>query len=179
MKLVRLDAHELPFRTECFDVILLYEAIYYLDKPECFLQECRRILRSGGTVLICTANREWSDFNPSPFSTRYFSAAELSDLLQQFGFHVEVRGACPVAAETARDRIVSIVKHLAVRFHLIPKTMKGKEFLKRVFLGRLVTMPFEVPEEPASHTSFGKAISDNSPASRFKVLYLSGRLGLK
>src|SRR2546427_8051575 len=39
--LLRLDAHVLPFRDSSFDVVLLYEAIYYLAYPEQFLDECR------------------------------------------------------------------------------------------------------------------------------------------
>ena len=32
--LYRFDAHKLPFKDTSFDVIILYEAIYYLAHPE-------------------------------------------------------------------------------------------------------------------------------------------------
>src|SRR5262249_40538682 len=43
LPLVQLDAHLLPFKPGSFDVILLYEALYYLAAPKQFLAECRRI----------------------------------------------------------------------------------------------------------------------------------------
>src|SRR5262249_6372523 len=41
--LVALDAHELPFVDLSFDTVILYEAIYYLNSPAQFLEECRRV----------------------------------------------------------------------------------------------------------------------------------------
>src|SRR4030042_1503265 len=34
-----LDAHNLPFEDKSFDVVILYEAIYYLEHPERFVEE--------------------------------------------------------------------------------------------------------------------------------------------
>lgn len=172
--LVRMDAHDLPFPTCSFDVAILYEAIYYLEQPGRFLAECHRILRDRGVLVICSVNREWRDFNPSPFSTRYYSARELQELLKAHGFGVELFGAFPILRQTARDHLVSFVKRTAVRLNAIPKTMKGKEFLKRVFLGELVPLPSEITEDT------GRAwplipLADSSPASNFKVIYAVGR----
>jgi ubiquinone/menaquinone biosynthesis C-methylase UbiE len=72
-----IDAHNLPFDDKSFDVVILYEAIYYLEHPERFIEEARRVLRENGTLLICTANKDWSGFNPSPYTYKYFSAPEL------------------------------------------------------------------------------------------------------
>src|SRR5574340_14430 len=49
-RLVRLDAHELPFPDASFDVLLLFEAIYYLRTPDEFLAESRRVLRNRGVL---------------------------------------------------------------------------------------------------------------------------------
>ena len=62
---------------ESFDLVLLFEAIYYLPDARRFFQETRRVLRPGGKLLIVTVNPEWDGFNPSPLWTRYWSAAEL------------------------------------------------------------------------------------------------------
>jgi len=172
--LVQLDAHWLPFRDRTFDLVILYEAIYYLADPEGFFAECRRVLRERGAVLICSVNREWSDFNPSPFSHRYFSALELHDLLMAGGFAVETFGAFPVQVKSLRDAVVSMVKRIAVSLHLIPKTMKGKKWLKRIFLGNLTPMPAEITDgmtDPATlvHLQAG------APAGSYKVIYAVGR----
>lgn len=174
--LLRLDAHALPFQASSFDVVLLYEAIYYLAHPEHFLDECRRVLREKGMFLLCTVNKEWSDFNTSPFSTRYFSARELSELLRKHGFQVELHGSFPVRKDSANDRVVSLLKRVAVALHLIPKTMKGKELLKRLFLGRLSPLPSEVHEGMTGYTP-PVAISDTEPCTRFKILFALAHLG--
>ena len=83
LPLLRLDADSLPLRTASRDVIVCYEAIYYLKHPIQFLQECRRVLSPQGFLLLCTVNPEWPDFNPSPYSRQYYSARQLSALLEE------------------------------------------------------------------------------------------------
>jgi len=168
--LLRLDAHVLPFRDSSFDVVLLYEAIYYLANPEYFLDECRRVLRERGMLLLCTVNKEWSDFNPSPFSTRYFTARELLDLLHQHQFQVQLSGAFPTNRETIKDDIISFLKRAAVSLDLMPKTMKGKELLKRIFFGPLQALPPEVFDGMASYCHPVR-ISEKDKASNFKILF--------
>jgi SAM-dependent methyltransferase len=171
---MRLDAHALPFRDRSFDVVILYEAIYYLAEPDRFLAECRRVLRVPGVVLICTVNKEWPDFNPSPFSTRYFSSRELGELLERHGFGVELFGAFPVLKDSARDRVLSLVKRAAVALHLVPRTMKGREVLKRLFFGRLTPIPPEVTERMAELEPLVRIPTDTVNSS-YKVLYAVGR----
>jgi ubiquinone/menaquinone biosynthesis C-methylase UbiE len=173
--LIRLDAQALPFRERSFDVVLLYEALYYLAQPDAFLAESRRVLRDHGIVLICTANREWPDFNPSPFSAKYFSAQELHEWLLRQGFKVELYGAFPVVDEAASDRLVSLLKRLATRLHLIPKTMRGKEVLKRLFFGKLASIPSEVIDGMAELAPL-VPLSGTSIVRHYKVLYAVGRL---
>jgi SAM-dependent methyltransferase len=144
--LLRLDAHRLPFLAASFDRVLLYEALYYLASASAFVAEARRVLRPAGSLLVCTVNREWSGFNPSPFSVRYYSAPELRALLEGEGFRVEVLGGFAASPRTLRDRIVGAVRSAAVALHLIPKSMKGKQWLKRLFLGKLTEMGPEVTE---------------------------------
>lgn len=86
----QIDAHNLPFPDKSFDVVILYEAIYYLKEPEQFVSEARRVLRENGILIICTANKDWAGFNPSPYAYRYFSAPELYSLLIEKGFRVEL-----------------------------------------------------------------------------------------
>lgn len=97
---VRLDAHCLPFGDASLDVVILFEAIYYLRSPTHFLRECFRVLRSGGTLLLCSVNKEWPGFNPSPFSRNYVSAKELRQLLIDNHFEAESYGAFPFAPAT-------------------------------------------------------------------------------
>jgi ubiquinone/menaquinone biosynthesis C-methylase UbiE len=173
--LVQLDAHELPFADHCFDVLILYEAIYYLNTPGRFLEECRRVLRRPGTVIICTANKELADFNPSPHSTRYFSLRELANLLASQSFKTEFYGAFPADRNSARDVIISAVKRAAVLLHLVPKTMARKAWLKRLFFGPLKPLPPEISDD-AAHSEHPRQVYPNDSASAYRVLYAIGRI---
>jgi len=168
--LLGFDAHSLPFKSTTFDVVILFEAIYYLEWPEKFLGECRRILRKKGLLIICTVNKEWLDFNPSPFSTCYFSSVELSELLKPLSFYVELYGAFETKKKSLKDYLVSWLKRKAVGLRLIPKTMRGKEFLKYLFFGNLISLPQEITEGMARYCH-PHPISLNSPTSDYKVIY--------
>ena len=172
--LLRLDAHALPFQDATFGVVILYEAIYYLIKPQRFLEECRRTLREKGTLVICTVNKEWSEFNPSPFSTQYFSVRELSALLKNCQFSAEFFGAFSTNRKSAKDQFVSWARRSAVRMHLIPGTMRSKEFLKRFFLGPLFPVPPEVHEGVAPYCP-PVPLSDDAAVPGFKVLFAVAR----
>jgi ubiquinone/menaquinone biosynthesis C-methylase UbiE len=169
------DAQNLPFEDNRFDLVIFYEALYYLAQPDQFLQECSRVLRPNGVLLICTVNREWRDFNPSPFSTHYFSAQELVHWLRGHGFGAEILGAFPVRRDSLKDSIVSLAKRMAIALNVMPKTMQGKELLKRVFLGKLTPLPPEVVEGMAAYAP-PVPIGDSSLTERFKVLYAVARI---
>lgn len=173
--LLRLDAQALPFRSGTFGTVLIYEAIYYLLEPDRFVAEAGRVLRSPGCLVISTVNPEWSDFNPSPLSTRYFSGRELASLLSERGFQTEIFAAFPVMRTSAKERAVSAMRRAAVRLHLIPPTMKGKELLKRLFLGRLVAFPLEVTDAMAPYCAPARISIDADPIQDFKVLFAVGR----
>src|SRR5438128_1503124 len=125
LPIVRLDAHTLPFASGSADVIILFEALYYLQAPDHFIREARRVLRFGGHLLISTVNRDWPGFNPSPFSHRYLSGSDLCNLLESTGFAVRLYGGFPVRMFTRRDRLLMLVRRTAVAFHLMPGTMKA------------------------------------------------------
>ena len=173
--LLRLDAHFLPFRDRSFDVVILYEAIYYLNAVDAFLLEARRLLRNKGALLIATVNKNWSEFNPSPYSTRYFSVPELGELLQKKGFNVEMFGAFSVLPKGAREKIVASIRKLAVALHLIPKTMKGKELLKNIFYGELKPLKGEI-EEGICEYSPPASIPTQMPNEEYKVIYAVARI---
>jgi SAM-dependent methyltransferase len=171
--LVQLDAQALPFRSASFGAVLLFEALYYLGEPRRFVAEAERVLRRPGCLVISTVNREWSDFNPSPLSTRYLSGRELGALLRECGFDTTIYGAFPVMRGSARARAVSVVRRTAVRLRLIPPTMKGKEMLKRLFLGRLIECPPEIGDAMAPYCPPAPLRTD-APIRDYKVLFAVG-----
>lgn len=148
----QMDAEDKSFEDNSFDVVILYEAIYYLKRPAVFIDNSYRILRPGGVLLICSVNREWTGFNPSPYSNKYYSAKELYDLLKARFEDIQISVAFSDEPGSIKEKIVSLIKQTAVALHIIPKTMKGKELLKRVFFGRLVPLPAEVRENMANYS---------------------------
>ncbi len=171
----QFDAQEMPFEDDSFDVVILYEAIYYLPEPKRFLVESRRVLRPDGVLLICTANCAGSDFHPSSHSLRYFTAEELDEMMRAAGFHVKLFGAFSRAKVGLVRRAVSLLKRIAVKLNVMPKTMKGKELLKRLFLGKLVEVPAEVDESMGSYER-PVELSSESNAADYKVIYALGRV---
>lgn len=172
-ELTQMDAQSLPFKNESFDVVLLLEAIYYLPQPARFVDEARRVLRKGGGLFICSANRERDGFNRSPHSHTYFSASEVQALLHRKGFDTELFAGFPVRAKTFLSRILSVARRLAVALHLIPKTMKGKELVKRLLYGKLLPLPAELADGMAELYPL-VPIKADGPVSQYKVIYAIG-----
>ena len=173
--LIRLDAQTLPFDRHRFDVVLLYEAMYYLAAPDQFLTACRRVLRPGGVLLIATANKDWPGCARSPFSTRYYGAPELDAVLKRHGFDAELLADFPVSAPGINGRIVGLIRSMAVTLNLMPKTMKGKELFKRVFYGRLLPLPSEI-EDGMVEVSRPVPVPSHIPVTMYKVLYAVARV---
>ena len=101
-----IDAQKLPYEDNSFDVVLLLEAIYWLPNPDAFVSETKRVLRPDGIVFLSSANCERPDFHPSPYSTHYFSAVDLKQLLSTHGFAVELYGGFAVGGGGMRDRLL-------------------------------------------------------------------------
>jgi SAM-dependent methyltransferase len=144
LEIGQFDAVATPFADASFDVVILFEAIYYLPDPRAVVSEARRLLRPAGKILLATANRDLFDFNPSPFSRHYFNPPELAELLRKAGFSVSFFGGSPAHAGDGAPGLLRLIKRLAVKLHLIPRSMQAKRLLKRLVFGRLVRMPREL-----------------------------------
>jgi len=90
-------------------------------------------------LLIASINKDWPEFNTSALSTHYFSVPELGHLLQSKGFKVEFYGAFSTVPKTVKEKIIATIRKCAIALHLVLKTMKGKEFLRR-FLRKIAAI---------------------------------------
>jgi SAM-dependent methyltransferase len=140
----QFSAENLPYPDASFDVVLMFEAIYYLPDAARFATEARRVLRPGGYLLIVTANKDLFDFTPSPYSVRYYGTVELEELLNRAGFKVTLFGDTPIASVSARQRLLRPLKRLATAAGLMPKSKRIKTILKRIVFGPVRQLPPEV-----------------------------------
>lgn len=166
----QFDAQAMPFPDASKDAVILFEALYYLPDAPRFVADCRRVLRPGGVVLVATANKDLSDFNPSPHSYTYFGVKELTALFRAGGFSAECFGYLPIEAVSLRQKLLRPVKRLAVDLGLMPKTMAGKRLLKRLVFGRQRPMPNEIEEALHVYTPPVSLASDR-PDRGHKVVY--------
>ncbi len=171
--LVCLDAHALPFPENSFDVIVLFEAIYYLADPGTVLCECRRVLKPDGVLLVCLVNRNWPGFNRSPFSKRYFSANELYQLFVKHDFCAQVYGGSLSKPSTFVEKVLDRVRRAAVRAQLIPASFKAKAKLKKLFYGRLESIG--AIEEGKLQIAPLSPIPPGEDTLEHRVLYALGR----
>ncbi|WP_346777479.1 class I SAM-dependent methyltransferase [Rhodococcus sp. HNM0563] len=85
---------DLPLDDASVDTIVNFQVIEHLWDQDQFLRECHRVLTPGGELLISTPNR--ITFSPgrdtplNPFHTRELDATELTELLVDAGFRVEL-----------------------------------------------------------------------------------------
>jgi SAM-dependent methyltransferase len=114
VEIVCMDAHGLPFKDNCLDVVVSLAAIIYMDLPA-FFGECYRVLRPGGMLIINTPNKDIPGFCPSHLSHQYYSVPELCLLLNQHNFDTEVFGAFAIPHILVRiwRRFLFVVRKLA------------------------------------------------------------------
>lgn len=167
-----VDATRLPFRDARFDLLLLFEAIYYLPSASAFLDECRRVLRPGGLLLVCSASRRRPGFVQSPRSTAYFDAEELRRLFADHGFTVDIQGAFAAAPPGAKARVLTAGLGVANKLRLVPRTLEGRARLKRWLHSDMVPLPDQVNPEDGEPEQLQTVESGGGEG--WKVLYATG-----
>ena len=63
-----LDAHNLPFKFESMDSIVLFDVLHHLQAPALFFHEAERILRPGGKIILMEPYVSWASY----FIYRFF-----------------------------------------------------------------------------------------------------------
>jgi len=87
---------------------------------------------------------------------------------------VKLYGGFPVEDGGVGGEIISLIKRSAVRFNLIPGSLKARAYLKRIFMGKLVPLPDEITEGMAPYEPPVEIPSDRE-CKEFKILYAIGK----
>ena len=168
------DAGNLPWASASLGAVLLFEAIYYLPDIAAFLGECRRVLRPGGRLLLVSANPDLYDFAPSPYSIHYYGVEAMACLLQDHGFDGEFFGLTRVDAVDLRQRVLRPIKRWIVSTGLMPRTMQGKEMMKRLVFGAMDPMPLELHPTAVPYVP-PETVQADRPDRVHKVIYCDAR----
>lgn len=111
--------------------VIQYDRLKDRGKP---IFKAARVLREGGTFVLCSVNKDWEDFHPSPYRYRYFSVPELCDLMTKNFREVKLYGGIHVDNRGPKGEILSLIKRSAVRLNLISGSVKARTYLKRIFM---------------------------------------------
>jgi SAM-dependent methyltransferase/DNA-binding transcriptional ArsR family regulator len=86
------DVHDLPFPDASFDAVLVFHTLTYAESPTRALEECARVLRPGGRlVLLCLDEHRQREVT-APYGERHagFSPHAVRALLSTAGLDVSV-----------------------------------------------------------------------------------------
>jgi SAM-dependent methyltransferase len=122
------DVHALPFAAASFDAVLMFHTLTYAEHPARALQECARVLRpSGRLVLLCLDQHKQHEVT-ARYGERHpgFSTRDLRELL--LGAELEV-STCEVACREAKK------PHLQVLLAIADKPAERAAKTKRVKTG--------------------------------------------
>ncbi len=175
--LVQGDAQELPFPTASFDLVVCFEAIYYLPDQAKFLCESRRVLTPGGRLLLCQSNPDWPDFVPGPLTTHYPSVPALTQAIAAAGFHdIVCHASLPMAS--GRRRWVSRLRRYALRSGLVERLGPLVYLLKSLSYGDLTPLPAELDPATVAAWTDGTTLTPipaDRPDRLHRVVYAQAR----
>jgi ArsR family transcriptional regulator len=84
------DVHELPFRASSFDAVVAFHTLTYAEHPQRALEECARVLRPGGRIVLLSLDRHEQSEITARYGERHagFSPRALRTFLTRAGLSV-------------------------------------------------------------------------------------------
>jgi ArsR family transcriptional regulator len=84
------DVEELPFRASSFDSAVVFHTLAYAEHPQRALEECARVLRPGGRLVVLSLDKHDQPDVTAPYGERHpgFSPRTLRTLLSRAGLEV-------------------------------------------------------------------------------------------
>lgn len=85
------DAHDLPFAPGSFDSVLVFHTLTYTERPLRALEECARVLRPGGKLVLLCLDEHHQPEVTAPYGELHqgFSKSTLRGLLARAGLDVQ------------------------------------------------------------------------------------------
>jgi len=84
------DGITLPFENNRFDKIFTVNTIYFWTNPSQYLNEIKRVLKPGGTLSICFADKTFMQNLPfTPYGFTLYDVKTVTDLIEKVGFTIK------------------------------------------------------------------------------------------
>jgi ArsR family transcriptional regulator len=106
------DVHDLPFRAASFDSVVVFHTLVYAEHPGRALEECGRVLRPGGRLVVLSLDQHKQHDVTAPYGQRHpgFSPRGLRTLLSRAGLGV---ATCEVVCREAKKPHFQVVLAIA------------------------------------------------------------------
>ena len=104
------SAEEIPAADDEFDVVVSFETIEHVANPERFVDECVRVCRPGGWVIISTPNKDvyLKDATPNEYHLSEMTPEQFSSCLRSRFKSVNIFGQCQTKAPWWSTRVCSV-----------------------------------------------------------------------
>ncbi|MBX3211809.1 MAG: metalloregulator ArsR/SmtB family transcription factor [Labilithrix sp.] len=108
------DVHDLPFRAASFDAVVVFHTLTYAERPARALDECARVLRAGGRLVILSLDSHEQREITAPYGERHagFSPRTLRGLVARAGLDVTF---CDVVCREAKRPQFQVVLATATK----------------------------------------------------------------
>ncbi len=118
------DAHDLPFDDASFDSTVVFHTLTYAKHAGRVLEECARVLRPGGRVVVLSLDQHKQREITAPYGERQpgFAPRALRALLTRAGFAVT---SCEVASREAKKPHFQVVLAIADKLKSPPVKTKS------------------------------------------------------
>ncbi len=108
------DVQALPFAAGTFDVVVLFHTLTYAEQPARALEQCARVLRRGGKLVLLCLDQHRQLATTSRYGERHpgFSPGEVRRLLTRAGLRVS---SSEVVSREVKKPHLQVVRALAVK----------------------------------------------------------------